>query len=44
MGILNTYARLAINFKEDVIFRIENKHPNGSILTFGGSMPLKGEH
>jgi two-component system, sensor histidine kinase YesM len=44
MGILNTYARLAINFKEDVIFRIENKHPNGSILTFGGSMPLKEEH
>ena len=35
MGILNTYARLAINFKDSIVFKIENKPECGSVITFG---------
>lgn len=35
MGILNTYARLSINFKENTLFKIENKQAGGSIITLG---------
>lgn len=35
MGILNTFARLAINFKDSTIFEIENKKPSGCIITIG---------
>lgn len=38
MGILNTYARLAINFKEFTVFNIENKQPYGCMITIGGKM------
>lgn len=38
MGILNSYARLAISFKEAAIFKIENIQPNGTRITFGGSL------
>lgn len=35
MGILNTFGRLAINFKDSTIFRIKNTSTSGCIVTFG---------
>ena len=35
MGIINTFARLAINFKEDTVFEIGNSQEKGCIVKFG---------
>ena len=35
MGIINIYSRLAINFKENLIFKITNKNTQGSIVSIG---------
>jgi two-component system, sensor histidine kinase YesM len=35
MGIINTFARLAINFKDDAFFNIENSQDKGCVVSFG---------
>jgi two-component system sensor histidine kinase YesM len=41
MGIMNSYARLAICFKDAAIFKIGNINLNGSRVILGGSLIKK---
>ena len=42
MGILNTFSRLAILYKRDVVFSIENNENGGAKITIGGNASREG--
>lgn len=38
MGLMNTYIRFKILYKEKQIFKFGNKEPNGAVITIGGPL------